>query len=236
MPTTGTISSLTGLLSMLLLTVVVLLGVTISQHGRLPGLPRFTVLQLHRRLSLLSVAFLTVHVLTAALAPFGGTGLAAIVLPFGSPRSPFWIGLGAVATDLMAALVVTSLLRRHLGWRTWRTVHWLAYGCWGAAMAHSLGTGTQLLAGRLFDLALGCIAAVVVAVVLRVAGALRATPRQRRVPRMMSALDLPLPETGEPAAGHAYPAMTPSGSNPSGTTPAGPDCAGTSWQNQRGSG
>jgi hypothetical protein len=41
------------LTGVVLLTVVVLLGVTLSQHGRLPGRPRVTVLHLHRRLSLL---------------------------------------------------------------------------------------------------------------------------------------------------------------------------------------
>ena len=54
-----------------------------------------------------------------------------------------WLGLGALAFDLLVALVVTSLLRRRLGLRAWRAVHWLAYACWPVALVHGWGTGTR---------------------------------------------------------------------------------------------
>ena len=58
-------SRATGVVSLLLLTAVVLLGVLVNRQGRLPGLPRFVVTGLHRSISLLSVAFVAVHVITA---------------------------------------------------------------------------------------------------------------------------------------------------------------------------
>ncbi len=182
MPTTGTASAATGVISMVLLTAVVVLGVLVNRRGRLPGLPRFGGLSLHRYLSLLAVGFITVHVLTAVAVPLAGVGLTAAVIPFASAREPVWVGLGAVSFDLLIALVVTSLLRRHLGRRTWRAVHWLAYLCWPAAMAHSIGTGPGLRTGRLLDLAVACLAAAAAAAGWRLAGTWRRVPGPRRIP------------------------------------------------------
>jgi methionine sulfoxide reductase heme-binding subunit len=168
MPTIGNLSAATGELSMVLLTAVVVVGITVNRHGRLPGLPAFTGVRLHRYLSLLAVVFIAVHVLTAVTVPFARIGLAAAFIPSAS----LWISLGAVAFDLLLALVTTSLLRAHIGRRWWRAVHWLAYACWPAAMAHSIGIGPR--SGRLFDLAVACVIAVLAAASWRLAGTLRA--------------------------------------------------------------
>ena len=63
-------SRATGVVSLLLLTGVVLLGILVNRQGRLPGLPRFVVTGLHRNLSLLGVAFVAMHVVTAVLDPY----------------------------------------------------------------------------------------------------------------------------------------------------------------------
>lgn len=65
------------------------------------------------------------------------------MLPFAGNYRPLWQGLGTVALDLMAAIVVTSLLRHRLGARVWRAVHWLTYLCWPMALPHGLGTGSD---------------------------------------------------------------------------------------------
>jgi sulfoxide reductase heme-binding subunit YedZ len=169
----GTVSVVTGLVSMVLLTVVVLLGITVNRHGRLPGLPSFAGLRLHRYCSLLAVTLIAVHVLTAVAMSNARIGLAAAVIP----SVTLWLGVGAVSFDLLVALVVTSLLRRHLGRRWWRTVHWLAYACWPLAMAHSIAEGPGLRAGRLFDLAVACVLAVLLASTWRLVGVLRSVLR-----------------------------------------------------------
>jgi hypothetical protein len=120
-------SRATGVVCLVLLTVVVLLGILVNRQGRLPGLPRFAVTGLHRSISLLAVAFLAVHVITAVADKYVTIQLIAAVVPFTSSYLPFQMGLGAVALDLIAALIITSLLRARLGRRLWRGVHWLAY-------------------------------------------------------------------------------------------------------------
>jgi len=50
----------------------------------------------------------------------------------------------ALTVDLGGAVLVTSLIRRRLGYRTWRAVHWLACLAWPAAFAHALTAGSDL--------------------------------------------------------------------------------------------
>jgi methionine sulfoxide reductase heme-binding subunit len=173
MPTTGTVSGATGVISMVLLSAVVVLGILLDRRVRLPGQPRYAGLSLHRYTSFLAVSFLALHIVTAVVGPYARIGLAATVIPFTSAFARSWLGLGAVASDLMVAIIVTSLLRRRLSHRTWRTVHWLAYACWPAALAHSLGTGGGMRSGALLDLAIGCASAVVVAAAWRLASSVR---------------------------------------------------------------
>jgi methionine sulfoxide reductase heme-binding subunit len=179
-------SRATGVVSLVLLSAVMIIGILVNRHGRLPGLPRFAVLGLHRNLSLLAVAFVAVHVLTAVADSYVSISLAAAVVPFVSSYEPLWLGLGAVALDLMAALIVTSLLRGHLGRRTWRAVHWLAYASWPVAVVHSVFSGRDLQTGPLLCLALACIAGVIGALAWRVAAARAALPRAHRVPALMT--------------------------------------------------
>lgn len=179
-------SRATGIVTLLMLTAVVVLGVAVQRQGRLPGLPRFGVVGLHRSVSLLSVAFLVIHVATAVADPYVTLRLTDAVLPFGAAYEPLWIGLGAVSFDLMAALIVTSLLRVRLGRPIWRAVHWLAYVSWPVAIAHSIGSSTDMQSGWLLALAVGCIVAVAAAVAWRIAGATHAAPRAARVAQVFT--------------------------------------------------
>jgi ferredoxin len=189
MPTWGTASAAAGVVAMVLLTGVVVLGILVDRRVRLPGLPRFVGLSLHRYIALLALAFLTLHVVAAVAGPYAHVGLLAVVVPFVSGYSRGWLAAGVVAADLMVALTVTSLLRRHLSYRAWRSVHWLAYACWPAALAHSVGTGTGMRSGRLLDLAVACAALAVAAAAWRGASALRL--RGRPAPPAASGLVRP---------------------------------------------
>jgi methionine sulfoxide reductase heme-binding subunit len=183
-------SRATGVVALVLLTVVVLLGIGVNRRGRLPGLPRFAVTSLHRSLSLLAVAFIAIHVVTAVADPYVTIGIAAAVLPFSSPYKPVWIGLGAISFDIIIALIITSLARARISRRTWRAVHWLAYACWPVALLHGIGSSTDLRAGWLLALAIDCAAAVAAATCWRVANALTAPSRAQRAARALRDAEL----------------------------------------------
>ena len=181
-------SRATGIVALLMLTGVVVLGVAVRRQSRLPGLPRFGVIGLHRSVSLLSAAFLVIHVVTAVADPYVTLRLTDAVLPFLASYKPLWIGLGAVSFDLMAAVIVTSLLRVRIGRPVWRAVHWLAYVSWPIAVAHSIGSSTDMRSGWLLGLALACILAVAAAVAWRVAAEARIVPRPVRVSTLFTQL------------------------------------------------
>ena len=153
-----------GLVTLVLLTVVVALGIGARSGRTAFGLPRFAVNLLHRNAALLALAMLTGHLVSLLFDPYAQLRLFDLVLPFVGRYRPLWQGLGTLAFDLILAIVVTSLLRRRIGARVWRVVHWLAYLCWPVALLHGLGTGTDNGTWWLWTVAMVCVAAVVAAV------------------------------------------------------------------------
>jgi sulfoxide reductase heme-binding subunit YedZ len=130
-----------GLVSLVLLTIVVALGIGARSGRPAFGLPRFAVSLPHRNAALLAVTLLAGHVLSLLLDPYAQLRVVDLVVPFVGGYRPFWLGLGTLAFDLVLALVATSLLWDRLGARAWRAVHWLAYLCWPIALLHGLQTG-----------------------------------------------------------------------------------------------
>ena len=179
-------SRATGIVSLLLLTAVLVLGILVNRQGRLPGLPRFAVTSLHRNISLLAVAFIAVHVLTAVLDTYVHIPILAGVIPFASSYERGWLTLGAISFDIMLAMIITSLLRGRLNRVLWRAVHLLAYLCWPVAFAHSIGSSRDLQHGWLLDLGIACALAVAAAVIWRLAHAARQLPRAERVAAILA--------------------------------------------------
>jgi sulfoxide reductase heme-binding subunit YedZ len=173
----------TGLVLIVLLTAVVLLGVAVEARWVGPGGQRFVVEGLHRNLALIGVALLVVHVATAVADPFVRIGWLASVVPFTSPYRTLWVGLGTLSVDLLALVVVTSLLRRHMRYGGWRLVHWLAYLAWPLAFAHSLYAGDDTRLGTVTAVYWACAVLVAGAVAVRLATTMRDTlPLARRAP------------------------------------------------------
>ena len=136
----------TGIISLVLLTASVALGVSEVVRFATRGWPRFVLAALHRNVALLATAFVAAHVATALADSYAPIRIVDVVVPFIGSYRPLWLGLGAVAFDLLVALIVTSLLRERLGHRAWRAVHWAAYVCWPMALLHGLGTGVMEIA------------------------------------------------------------------------------------------
>ena len=157
-----------GIVALILLTLTMVLGLATTSRARARHWPGFAQQEFHRRVSILAVVFLALHVLTSILDTYVHIGWLAIVVPFSSPYSPFWVGLGAIALDLMLAVFVSSLLRSHLKPATWRGIHWLACGSWPIALAHTFGLGTD--SGEHWVIAVGvlCVFSVGLALAWRV--------------------------------------------------------------------
>jgi sulfoxide reductase heme-binding subunit YedZ len=169
----------TGLVALIVLSATLVLGIVSSVGWTTVRWPRFLSQAVHRNLSLFCLALVVVHVVTTVADGYVPIGFADAVIPFRSPYRPIWVGLGAVAFDLLLAVAITSGLRRRIGARAWRGVHWLAYLCWPVALLHGLGTGSDArLPGALVVNVL-CIVAVFGALGWRLASGVTVSPRWR---------------------------------------------------------
>jgi methionine sulfoxide reductase heme-binding subunit len=157
----------TGAVSLILLTLSVALGVAGPLRFSSTRWPRFVLDSLHRNVSLLALAFLLAHILTAVLDSFAPISLTDAIVPFVSSYRPFWLGLGAISFDLLLAVAATSMVRRRLGYGAWRATHWLAYACWPIALLHGLGTGSDVKSTWLLALSIACLGIVTLAVGVR---------------------------------------------------------------------
>jgi methionine sulfoxide reductase heme-binding subunit len=160
----------TGAVALVLLTLSIALGVLDVRRFSTPRWPRFVVDSLHRNVSLLAMVFLLLHILTSVLDSFAPISLVDALVPFGGSYRPFWLGLGAISFDLLLAVTITSLLRKRMGYTSWRAIHWLTYASWPIALLHGLGTGSDVKSTWLLALSIACMAVVLGAVLARVIG------------------------------------------------------------------
>lgn len=160
----------TGIVALVLLTAAVVVGVLDVGRYASDRWPRFAIDGVHQRISLLAVIFLAVHIITTVLDSFAPIGLVDAVIPFTGTYRPLWLGLGAASSDLLLAVLITSLVRASLGYRMWRAIHWLAYACWPIAVLHGLGTGSDTKQGWLMAIYVACVVAVALAVCSRLLG------------------------------------------------------------------
>jgi sulfoxide reductase heme-binding subunit YedZ len=147
-----------------LLTLALVGGIVNVRRFAAPRWPRVVTVLLHRNVALLAAVFLVVHVATAALDSYVVVGKLAVIIPFTSHWDRVWVGLGTAAVDSLLAVLITSLLRARLSYRTWRTVHWLAYVTWPLAMVHGFSAGTDSAAPWALSVYAVALALVVVAV------------------------------------------------------------------------
>ena len=168
------------------------LGLTEAVRYTRPGWPRFVVSALHKNAALLAVAALAVHIITSVLDTYAPIHIADVFFPFVSAYRPIWVGLGAVAVDLLLALVITSLVRERLGYRAWRAIHWTAFACWPVAVVHGLGSGSDTRLGWVQVIYLVCVAAVLLALWWRLAQGWSRVSASRRGTAVLASVVLPV--------------------------------------------
>ena len=97
-------------------------------------LPRFAVADVHRFAALAGTLLVGLHLALLFFDPYAQLRLVDFVVPFLGAYRPLWLGLGTLAFDLLAVVIVTSLLRHRLGVRVFRAVHWATYALWPVAI------------------------------------------------------------------------------------------------------
>lgn len=203
----------TGVMSLVLFSLVLALGIVTRSGREVAGLPRFAVTAVHRNASLLALVLLLIHVVGLLFDPYAQLRLVDVVVPFAGRYRPVWLGLGTLAFDLVVALVVTSLLRHRIGRRAFKAVHWTAYAMWPLAALHGLTNGTDSSRAWLVLIVVACTALVLATVIWRLTPAFAEYTRRRtRVPTVAPpgppTTPVPLPQPRVPTRATAPPPPT----------------------------
>jgi hypothetical protein len=165
-----------GVFALLALTAAVAAGLVATDRLVVSPAGRVTFQAVHRALSLAAVGFLASHVLLEILA-HRSRAIDAVV-PFLASGRTLYLGLGTLASDLVLLIAFTGVARGRFAARwtaTWRGVHAAAYLGWPLAILHGLLAGRT--ARPYVDWSYGgCVAAVAIALVIRLAAAPRGHP------------------------------------------------------------
>ena len=157
----------TGLVALVLFTLVVTLGTLVANRigGTVVG--RFELNELHRSVSLVAMVFLALHILTTVADSYVSTGIISAVVPFTSSYKDVAVTVGAVGFDLILAVWVSSLLKVRIKNQSWRFIHWFSWLAFTAAIVHSFLIGTDTRRGAGLILVGLCALSVIVAALWR---------------------------------------------------------------------
>lgn len=139
-----------GITALLLASASVTLGLMVSSGRR--GESRRDLRTVHEWLSLATLALVGLHGVALLGDSYLRPGLSGVAIPFASPYRPFWTGLGIIAGYGLAALGLSYYLRNRIGAARWKRLHRLTALFWLAAIAHTLGAGSDT--GQVWFLAL----------------------------------------------------------------------------------
>jgi methionine sulfoxide reductase heme-binding subunit len=132
-----------GLVAFGLLTLSVWLGLAMST--RLLGPKRQkSLLGLHRTLAWTGLSMIGLHVAAVLLDPVLHFGLAAALVPFVAPWKTGAIAAGVVGGWLSLALASSFRLRKWIGQKGWRRLHYASFAAFALSLGHALLVGTDL--------------------------------------------------------------------------------------------
>jgi sulfoxide reductase heme-binding subunit YedZ len=175
-PTFWILARASGLTAYALLTLSVLAGLVVKSKPFGKAVRQPSVTDLHRFLALLGLGMIALHGVALVLDSTVKISPTALLVPGLSPYRPVWTAFGVVSAELMVLVYVSFALRRRIGGRNWRRLHWLTYAIFGLATVHGLMAGTDSTHRWALWLYVGAIGAVATATAWRAFSTLSPTP------------------------------------------------------------
>lgn len=135
-----------GVTAYVAITLEIVFGLFLSTGAADRWIARARSVEIHRFLSVTALALVAAHALVLLADRFVRFDLLAVLVPFAAPYRPFAVGIGALAA--YAAIVVhgSFAVRRSIGQRAWRALHYVSFAVFALATGHGLLAGSD--AGR----------------------------------------------------------------------------------------
>lgn len=137
------VSRASGVVAFALLWLSTALGLGITSRASDAFAPRAWVFELHKFASLLALAFAGVHALALIFDPATDFRPLDLLLPGGAPYRPLAVALGVLAMYGAAVSAGSFYVKRHIGRRAWRALHFLTFATFALALYHGVFAGTD---------------------------------------------------------------------------------------------
>ncbi len=162
-PTFWLLARTSGLTAYVLLTLSVLAGLVLKSRPFGKALRAATVADVHRFLAVLGLGAVALHGATLVLDKTVHVSPLALIVPGLVSYRPAWTAVGVLAAELMVVIYASFALRRRIGVKNWRRLHYATFGLFGLATVHGLAAGSDSGAPWAFGLYGGAVGAVVFA-------------------------------------------------------------------------
>jgi predicted ferric reductase len=141
-----------------------------------PGGP--AAADLHEYTGLLGLAFGCMHGLLLTGDNYTNFTLAQVLLPFTSTQyRPVWVGIGQFGLYISLVVALSFYVRRFIGYRVWRLLHYLSFASYVMVLIHGFFSGTDSAALWVRGLYLGSVVSLVGLTIYRIVVARRAPAR-----------------------------------------------------------
>jgi methionine sulfoxide reductase heme-binding subunit len=168
------ITRISALLAYLALTASVVYGLLLSTKLLDRIAHRAVSFTLHQDLAAVGLALALVHAAVLMIDRSVPYTPLEVVVPFIGPYQPLWVAMGQLAMGLTIVVLGSFYVRRRIGQKAWRQLHYLSFMAFLAVTVHGLMAGTDSGEPWAFTMYLVATASVVFLFVYRILMALAA--------------------------------------------------------------
>ena len=167
-PTFWLLARASGMTAYVLLTLSVLAGLAVKTRPFGKAVKPAAQTDTHRTLALLGLGMLVVHGVSLVLDQTVRMPLYGLLVPLASSYRPVAVAFGVLAAELMVLVYASFSLRKRIGPKNWRRLHYATFAVFAGATVHGLAAGTDTSRPWAFAIYLAAIASVSAATVWRV--------------------------------------------------------------------
>ena len=137
------ISRASGIGAFVALSLSVILGLMTSMRMAIPGLGKAFNYEIHGFVSVLALTLVGIHGGALLFDSWFHFTPVHLLVPFISPYEAVWTGLGTLAAWGMAIVTASFWMRRWIGQRSWRRLHYVSFGVYLLGFIHGIFAGTD---------------------------------------------------------------------------------------------
>ena len=179
------VSRPSGIAGFVVLSLAMVMGLLVSTKAGDGLFSRPFAFEMHQFLSVVSLVLVAVHADSLLFDGFLRFTSLSLVVPFIAPYHPLAVGLGVIAAWLAAITTASFWMRSRIGQKRWRTLHYVTFAAYIAALWHGITAGTDTQVAPVYWTYIVSVAAVSSLLVVRISG-YKPAPKRRPAARPLA--------------------------------------------------